>query len=183
MVDPDGGRSRFYVDPPMLSSFSEGTRYSPVGHCIYCGSAAELTDEHTLASGPGGRHVLPQSSCLDCQRIISKPERYVQRTLLHNARSYYGIQSHRKRKRPPTTIEVRKKSGEVAEIAGDPREIPFVIALPVFPNPTLLTNDDPPPSELMVGRWSPKPPNLAEFLASHEAGFTLNQYSRWIWRG
>lgn len=159
----------FADEPIKLSSFSDRTQYEPIGFCIYCGSTENLSDEHALASGMGGRHVLPDSSCEECRKIICKPEQYVQRTLMHNARSFYGIQSHYKRPRLPTSVQVRKKSGEIVEIAGDPREIPFVIALPVFPNPTILVSDDPPPSGFTAGNWNPKPSNLAEFLEKHDA--------------
>lgn len=153
-----------------MSSFSDGTRYEAVGYCIYCGSTESLTDEHTLASGLGGRHILPDSSCEECRNIISKPEQYVQRTLLHNARSYYGIKSHRKRPRLPTTVEIRKKSGEIVKITGDAREIPFVIALPVFPNPLILTSDELPAGNTYKGGfWNPKPSNLSAFLEKHDA--------------
>ena len=159
----------FGDEPINLSSFSDRTEYAPVGFCIYCGSTENLTDEHTLASGLGGRHVLPDSSCETCRNTISAPEQYVQRTLVHNARAYYGIKSHRRRPRLPTTVTVRKKSGEVVEITGDPREIPLVIVLPVFPAPMILTNDDPPPKGFMAGNWNPKPTHLAAFLAKHDA--------------
>ena len=45
----------------------------PAEHCIYCGKiGGTLSDEHVVAYGLGGRHILPRSSCTDCQVRINK---------------------------------------------------------------------------------------------------------------
>ena len=47
----------------------------PVNRCIYCGATGvELTDEHIVPKGIGGRLELLQSSCVPCQRKIQPME-------------------------------------------------------------------------------------------------------------
>ena len=157
-----------------ISSFSIRTQYDPVGFCIYCGFTENLTDEHTLASGMGGRHVLPKSSCIPCRDIIAPVERYCMRTLMHNARRFFGIRSHRKRPPEPSTIQIRKKSGEIADVTGDPHELPFMIVLPVFPNPTILSGK-PTPTSFMGANWHRQATNMMEFLEAHDAEYVMSK--------
>ena len=48
--------------------------YSPVRQCIYCDCTEDLTNEHIIAKGLGGRWTLPLSSCKKCAAITGKFE-------------------------------------------------------------------------------------------------------------
>gem|GEM_PF-1646012 len=55
--------------------------YRPVGRCIYCGSpewsagqVRKLGDEHIIPEGLGGKLLLPEASCKDCEGLTSKFE-------------------------------------------------------------------------------------------------------------
>lgn len=70
MADDRGLGKKRVSDKPLV-------RYPPVGSCIYCGRTnpaplQRFTDEHVLPLGFGGTMVLPEASCMRCQRIINK---------------------------------------------------------------------------------------------------------------
>src|ERR1700733_7626443 len=52
--------------------------YDPVGSCIYCGRTTlphgvdRFTDEHIIPLGLGGTRILPEASCVKCQRTINR---------------------------------------------------------------------------------------------------------------
>ncbi len=70
-----------------------------VGHCIYCGSSADLTDEHIVPQSFGGTWVLPKSSCKSCNVVTSKIEQYVARNMYWLPRVKLGIRTNPKRKK------------------------------------------------------------------------------------
>ena len=49
-------------------------------NCIYCNSGVEkLTDEHIIPLGLGGRTILKEASCIECNKVTSKFELYILR--------------------------------------------------------------------------------------------------------
>ena len=115
--------------------------YEPVGSCIYCGSTANLSDEHIIPLGLGGRFVLPQASCSTCSEKTSKLERTCLRTMYGPLRLLYGLPSRRKHSRPETLqLKVKKtesSSWEYVPVAQD--RYPFLITFPYFETPGALT--------------------------------------------
>src|SRR5690349_19487842 len=60
----------------MLIILPNQKTYPPAGRCIYCPPSRSqwpgLTREHIVPDKFGGKLILPQASCLDCQAIINK---------------------------------------------------------------------------------------------------------------
>ena len=60
----------------------EPRTFAPCGRCVYCGAITELSDEHIVPFGLGGRWVLPKASCSVCSVKTSRIERTCLRTML-----------------------------------------------------------------------------------------------------
>lgn len=88
--------------------------YDAVGYCIYCGSTDQLSDEHVIPLGLGGRLVLPRSSCSRCSSKTSKLERTCLRTMYGPLRLLYGLPSRRKNSRPEA-LQLKVKKTEQSE--------------------------------------------------------------------
>lgn len=72
-------------------------RYAEVRECIYCGSEEQnLTDEHIIPFGLGGKLVLPKSSCKSCAKITSQFEMESQRAHYGGLRALFGFPSRKK---------------------------------------------------------------------------------------
>ncbi len=73
---------------------------APVGRCIYCGSAADLSDEHIIPYALNGKWGLPDASCKSCSMITSQFEGNVLRGPLLPARSVTQFSTRHPRNRP-----------------------------------------------------------------------------------
>lgn len=115
--------------------------YKPVGYCIYCGSTGQLSDEHIIPLGLGGRLVLPQSSCSTCSTKTSKLERTCLRTMYGPLRMLYGLPTRRKNSRPETLqLKIKRTEASVWEYVPVAQErYPFLITFPYFEAPGALT--------------------------------------------
>lgn len=80
--------------------------YPSPGRCIYCmrlsEADADLTDEHIVPYGLGGRAVLKKSSCRACASATSRDERFLLRDMLLEARTQLDFPSRRPSDRPST---------------------------------------------------------------------------------
>jgi len=114
--------------------------YSPVGKCIYCGCANDLTLEHVIPYGLGGKIELPESSCYECAKITSKFEHTCLRTMYGPLRLLYGMPSRRKKNRPNTLpLKVKKAANEEwSYIEVEQEKYPFLILFPYFTAPLML---------------------------------------------
>jgi hypothetical protein len=115
-----------------------------MGHCIYCGSTDQLSDEHIIPLGLGGRLVLPQSSCPACSAKTSKFERTCLRTMYGPLRLLYGLPSRRKNSRP-TALPLKIKRTEDSEWEYVPvvqDRYPFLVIFPYFEAPGLMAGTD-----------------------------------------
>lgn len=115
--------------------------YSPVGKCIYCGRTDELTVEHVIPYGLGGKIELPEASCRDCAKITSKFERTCLRTMYGPLRLLYGMPSRRKKDRPSTLpLKIKRiASEEWSYLEVEQEKFPFLILFPYFSAPLALT--------------------------------------------
>jgi len=139
---------------------SKPTIYPPANECIYCGAkGVPLTDEHTIPDGMGGRHILPKSCCKACQKTINEEfEQHVLRTVFSNIRAVFGIKARRKRKPVRHSIKIVTHSGETKRIYMDPKDLPKVFALPMFPQPFFFTGQQPSASfRGGVWKWADRP--------------------------
>ena len=115
--------------------------YEPVGHCIYCGSTAVLSDEHIIPLGLGGRFVLPRASCPSCSIETSKFERTCLRTMYGPLRLLYDLPSRRKKGRPEKLrLKVKYTPTQDWEFIAIPQErFPFLITFPYLGMPRIFT--------------------------------------------
>ena len=74
--------------------------YKPVGHCIYCGATADLTDEHIIPFAllpRGGDWFLPKASCPDCADNTKRFEGIVCGAMFGPLREKLRLKSRRKK--------------------------------------------------------------------------------------
>jgi HNH endonuclease len=99
--------------------------YNPVGCCIYCGStvysanepARKLGDEHIIPQSIGGKDVLLEASCHNCERITSQLETKCVAALFEPGRAHLGIYG-RKRKKPRLKAPMQTGSeGHIVQLA------------------------------------------------------------------
>lgn len=113
-----------------------------MGQCIYCGSSHDLTLEHVIPFGLGGKIELPESSCRECAKITSSFEHTCLRTMYGPLRLLYGMPSRRKKKRP-STLPLKIKQTPLAEWSYTKvkqERYPFLILFPYFTAPLALAN-------------------------------------------
>lgn len=83
----------------------DGTVYIPqvpksptIGECIYCGSKANLTDEHTIPFALFGVATLKKASCRDCAVKTQKVEQRLLRDTFGQVREYLQFPTRKARK-------------------------------------------------------------------------------------
>lgn len=115
--------------------------YSPVGRCIYCDSTDNLTVEHIIPFGLGGRLELPEASCHRCSRITGDFEHTCLRTMYGPLRLLYDLPSRRKKSRPPKLPLKVKQTAENdwTYIDVEQERYPFLILFPQLSMPNMLT--------------------------------------------
>jgi hypothetical protein len=123
-----------------LPSHTEKT-YPAANVCIYCGATDNLSDEHIIPFGLGGRWVLPKASCANCAGKTSAFEQTCQRTMFGPLRMYYDLPTRRPKERPKT-IPLKVKVSADADwsfIDVDQDIYPFLILFPCLPMPDELS--------------------------------------------
>ncbi|MBN1804659.1 MAG: hypothetical protein JW837_05370 [Sedimentisphaerales bacterium] len=117
--------------------------YPPVGRCIYCNNTDDLTVEHIIPFGLGGRLELPESSCHRCCKITSDFEHTCLRTMYGPLRLLYDLPSRRKKFRPPKLPLKVKQTAEDdwTYIDVEQERYPFLILFPQLSMPNMLTNE------------------------------------------
>lgn len=79
--------------------------YAPLNRCVYCPpkenpSIGDLTTEHIIPFGFGGRLILPNASCEAHQKATSKVEEFILRKYLCALRSHLSLPSRNPARRP-----------------------------------------------------------------------------------
>ena len=125
-------------------------RFNTVGLCIYCGSDTDLTDEHIIPEGMGGREILPKSSCRPCATITGRFEQAVMRQTIWPLR--LGLKMGGKKRKRPTKIPIRgiDKFGKEFTATEEHSGIGFKGILPVFHKPPGFFTGELPTDELGV---------------------------------
>ena len=120
-------------------------KLSAAGYCIYCGDTyAELTTEHIVPYGLGGKLELPEASCEKCRKITQKFEETCMRGMFFEYRVRSGYPSkHRKEWPSSFDIETIDQEGgfEKSQILAS--EYPRVLTLMMYPIPGILRGRDP----------------------------------------
>ncbi len=85
--------------------------YSPIDHCIYCGSSdCKLSDEHIIPESLNGNAVLPKASCDICATEICRIEGFLGRCTFWPIRLYFNFRTKRPKERPDY-LEVELSDG------------------------------------------------------------------------
>ena len=118
---------------------SQPQKFGPVGQCIYCGCTDELSIEHIVPKGLGGRYELHGASCEACGGITSNIEGIVMRGLYHAPRARLGLLSKKRKNEHPAEWPVEIDFGTSTEPKAIPiAEHPTVLIGPVLSVPTIL---------------------------------------------
>jgi len=125
-VSPFAGRQQPKTFPTTVAVDRAFRR--PIGQCIYCGSTANLTEEHVVPYGLAGhRLILEDASCRPCAKTTGAFEGAVLRGFMLKARTVAGLPTRRLRERPKAfTLE-----------AGDGHNLQ-TFTIPVADYPALL---------------------------------------------
>ena len=117
--------------------------YSSVGHCIYCGNKDDLTTEHIIPFGLGGRLELPDSSCKKCNKLTSNFEHTCLRTMYGPLRLLYDLPSRRKKLRPSKLpLKVKQTpNDDWSYLNVEQERYPFLILFPQLSMPNMLTSE------------------------------------------
>lgn len=112
-----------------------------VNKCIYCGSSANLSDEHTFPFSLWGDRKLIRGSCDVCAKITSGLELHVARELLLHVRVLYGFRSRRKQNEPKTfPLHVVGADGAKSTLMLDPKDHPAFVTFPLYELPQMLVD-------------------------------------------
>jgi hypothetical protein len=139
-------------------------KYSPVGHCIYCGAYANnLSKEHIIPFGLAADSlILPKASCTNCRDITRKHETTILRSMWWGFRTRIGAPS---RHDAATSFNLHK--GVVEEFSLpwihkmkmgtakiEPHEFPLSIVSPKFPEPPGILVGRDPTANVEWGAWA-----------------------------
>jgi len=115
---------------------AEGCFPVRIGRCVYCGAMDDLSDEHVVPHGLGGKWLLLEASCPRCRDATSLVERRVLREQFIGARTVLDMPTRRKRERP-TVLEQKLVAGDRhIALSLRPSDHPAPLAFPIFPPPT-----------------------------------------------
>jgi hypothetical protein len=118
-------------------------KFHHIDGCIYCGSRAELADEHIIPFGLGGSAVLPNSSCQNCAKITGRIEQFVLRGEMWGVRSALGL-STRNKKESPKELPIKLiKNGNTQEVMLPIERHPVILNFPIFVPPGIVTGEIP----------------------------------------
>ena len=145
-------------------------RYQPVGRCIYCGAADNLSTEHIIPFALGGDFTLPDSSCDACAKLINSE---IETPILHQEmkafRTFQNLPTRRPGKRPKT-YALRNRDGTVVRVPAREYYGPF--PLYKFEQPRALTGAAPSPNDHAWG--------MAVFGMNRKAEVALRaRYPEW----
>ena len=120
-------------------------QFSPVGTCIYCGAnaysslRARLGAEHVIPESLGGKLLLNEASCENCERLINRFETFCAKHVFENLRYALGVTGKKgsvrrsKRRMTDTVAFWRQGKGELAEISIKSMPQRIVVPLPQVP--------------------------------------------------
>jgi hypothetical protein len=118
-----------------------------VGHCIYCGSLDNLTKEHIIPSGAGGKYTLVDGPCDACAKITTKFEQDCLKRWFGPMRVRLGLASRRRPKsQRPTSIELttrNRNTGKPTSRLMSKNDHPAPLTGMIFDHPGILTGSRP----------------------------------------
>lgn len=111
-----------------------------IGQCVYCASFSDLTDEHVVPEGLGGKVVLKKASCSACADMTSRFERVFLREMMHSYRYYHSIRGKKKKRSPDDAVWVDLCGAKLLAMRDD---LPTIVIFPLFNGPRRLGRDEP----------------------------------------
>lgn len=128
----------------MNFKFLNNLKAIPVGHCIYCFSDKNLTDEHIVPYALSGSYILPTSSCVECNKITCFFEGKVLNYdyEMRKVRALKGLKSRRKLNVPMFGSFIIVEDGNEKKVEFPIREGPHFLSFPIFPPPVNLKSID-----------------------------------------
>ena len=141
----------------------EAKTFDAVGSCIYCGATEQLSNEHIIPFGLGGRAVLPQASCSACASETGK----VELRLLRSG-NWWPLRraldlATRHAKKQPHSFKVQVTAAGRSLVAEIPIPLhPLIVVMLEFDPPTFLSGATLPsggegnavPSVCPAGTWA-----------------------------
>jgi hypothetical protein len=125
----------------------QGMKYDGFGRCIYCAATGILNDEHIVPLSLGGKAVIKDASCGDCEKITSYLDGYLARAIYNEYRSHVGLKSRRQKQRPtslPATIVLPDGTNEIRQFAA--KEQPYFLIMPIWHLPGIALGKPPSPN-------------------------------------
>ena len=129
-------------------------RSRALGCCIYCSRQDELTDEHVVPYGLGGKSVVRKASCAGCAAHTGAIEQRLLRGHWWPYRRRLGLSSRRPHEQPShVAVKLLRASGE---------ELSALLPIEQH-NIALIFQFDPP--SILSGKTRPEPPFARGILA------------------
>lgn len=124
-----------------MEDFSK-KQYSAVGTCIYCGSEENLSREHIIPVGLGGKTTLPQASCARHAVITGKVEgRVLRSSSMWSTRALLKMRSRRPEEAPTSKTLIATLEGADQEVELPLEDYPVLLPMWIFKPPAYLTGE------------------------------------------
>jgi hypothetical protein len=108
--------------------------YQPLNRCAYCPSDVQLSTEHIISLGLGGKLIFPKASCESCRKATSKVEDFILRKYLCALRSHLSLPSRNPGGRPESYKLKLYKNGrswtQKVPLSKHPGDVRFVMFEP-----------------------------------------------------
>ena len=139
-------------------------RKSSVNECVYCGARENLSDEHIIPLGLGGKLTLRKASCKACAVATGKLEQSLLRGHWWSARQYHGIVSGRHKETvPDLKVKLHDADGSFRTATIPLREQTLTLIFE-FPTPTIINGktsyDEPYASSVDAKALGPTPKSV-----------------------
>ena len=141
------------------------TKIPDIGSCIYCDTNEDLTNEHFLPYGLGGKEILKKASCKTCAKETSQIEERLMRGIWRPYRQALNLPSRSKIYPRYYPVELVTFKGEKKPVQIPTENYPAVIFF-VFETPSVLldrTHTAPPSAkEVLLKLIRPFPTKVLE---------------------
>ena len=152
------------TEPPIDTPFEPIS----IGRCVYCGNTDELSDEHIVPYGLGGRWKLREASCPTCRDITSNFEMDVQRRYFMMMRTTLGLPTRHPDQRPRSFDLAVDQAGRAQTLNVSADDTPTMFIMPTFARPGYLDGNISIRGLVLIG-WSlhGRGSELDAFRAAH----------------
>jgi len=124
----------------MATNLAASGAHPIVGRCIYCGSTTQLSDEHVLPYGLGGKLVLKRASCRSCAKVTAALEQRLLRGHWWPYRQILGIKTRSASYPKYRPVSLISATGEKRPAKVLSEDYPIVLFLDFDP-PSILSGE------------------------------------------